>query len=286
MLIKRGKREECGMTPSKARQKMKRTLLYTYFTTLASLVLCCAMFLGTTMAWFSSDVTNTGNVIQVGTLEAELYHVVPAGGTTPAQEILLNGNEGYQVFDLSQKWAPTVAQGCTLKGVNKGDLNFKYDLSLLLTATSDAAAGTLTPSQQLELLSKFEVLVNVHDGAATVSGEETGWAGWTSLGTLDGFLEIVAPAAEAGEGAQTGEGEKATEVEITISAIRELLLYSGTLKPNVTIENGAATADSVHYIDVAIRMVDNNNLDVMGQSFTVSVKLAATQLAAGESVGE
>lgn len=270
MLIKRGKREARGMTPAKARQKMKRTLLYTYFTTLASLVLCCAMFLGTTMAWFSSDVTNTGNVIQVGTLAAEMYHVVPADGTTPARETLLNGREDYQVFDLSRKWAPTMVQTQTLKVVNKGDLNFKYDLSLLLTGTSGAGTA-LTPAQQLELLSKFKVMVRVHDGSAIASDEGNEWK---DLGLLTGFLVFEQ---------QTGEGE---ETIITINGIQEILLYSGTLKPNVTIENGAATADSVHYIDVAIMMVDNDDLDVMGQSFTVSVKLAATQLAAGESVGE
>lgn len=268
MLIKRGKREERGMTPAKARQKMKRTLLYTYFTTLASLVLCCAMFLGTTMAWFSSDVTNTGNVIQVGTLAAELYHVVPAEGAEP---ILLNGRDDYRVFDLSQKWAPTMVQTQTLKVVNKGDLNFKYNLSLLLTGTSGPTAGTaLTPAQQLELLSKFKVMVRAHDGSATVSDEGNEWK---DLGLLTGFLVFK----------QTGEGEETT---ITINGIQEIVLYSGELKPNVTIENGTATADSVKYIDVAITMVDNNDLDLMGQSFTVSVKLAATQLAAGESVGE
>ena len=34
-----------------------------------ALVLCVAMFVGTTFAWFSDTITNEGNVIQSGTLD-------------------------------------------------------------------------------------------------------------------------------------------------------------------------------------------------------------------------
>jgi predicted ribosomally synthesized peptide with SipW-like signal peptide len=47
----------------------KRALL----TSVLSLVLCFAMLLGTTFAWFTDTVTSSGNVIQVGDLDVELY---------------------------------------------------------------------------------------------------------------------------------------------------------------------------------------------------------------------
>ena len=52
--------------------KAKSILLQTYFTSLLSLVLCVAMFLGTSYAWFVSEVNNTGNEIYIGILDVEL----------------------------------------------------------------------------------------------------------------------------------------------------------------------------------------------------------------------
>ena len=46
----------------------KRTLILS----LASLVLCFTMLLGTTFAWFTDSVTSTGNKIASGTLKVDL----------------------------------------------------------------------------------------------------------------------------------------------------------------------------------------------------------------------
>ena len=50
-----------------------------------SLCLCLAMLLGTTFAWFTDEVTSSGNIIQTGTLKVGMYwvegdEVVPAKG--------------------------------------------------------------------------------------------------------------------------------------------------------------------------------------------------------------
>lgn len=39
-----------------------------------SIMLCAVMLLGTTFAWFTDNVTNKGNVIQAGNLDAELRY--------------------------------------------------------------------------------------------------------------------------------------------------------------------------------------------------------------------
>ena len=36
-----------------------------------SLLLCCALLIGTTFAWFTDSVTNTGNKIQAGNLSID-----------------------------------------------------------------------------------------------------------------------------------------------------------------------------------------------------------------------
>ena len=47
----------------------KRALVSSVF----ALVLCFAMLLGTTYAWFTDSVTSSGNVIQSGTLDVQLF---------------------------------------------------------------------------------------------------------------------------------------------------------------------------------------------------------------------
>ena len=271
MIVKKGKRVQRESTAVQTGRKMKRTLLCTYFMTLASVVLCCAMFLGTTLAWFTSEVTNAGNVIQVGTLKAMVYHVSPAAAAgegeeaVTAQETLLNENTDHRVFDGTYKWAPTKVQTQVLKVVNTGDLNFDYQLSLLLTPPT-LSAGTepagLTAEQLQQLLKSFELYV--YNGQTdTVPAEDNITLTedeWIPLGTLEGFLTTVTH--------EDGTAEL---------ALQELNVFNGTLIPNVTLSEGEPTTGSVQYITVAIRMADAVDTSLMGQSFTISVKLSATQ---------
>lgn len=43
-------------------------------TSAVSMVLCCTMFLGTTLAWFTDSVTSAGNKITIGTLEVDITY--------------------------------------------------------------------------------------------------------------------------------------------------------------------------------------------------------------------
>ena len=62
------------MTSSK---NTKRALL----ASVLSVVLCCAMLVGSTFAWFTDSVTNTGNRIQAGNLEIDLLMDKEENGT-------------------------------------------------------------------------------------------------------------------------------------------------------------------------------------------------------------
>jgi predicted ribosomally synthesized peptide with SipW-like signal peptide len=44
------------------------------FTSFMAVVLCCAMLLGTTFAWFTDTVTTTNNIIQSGALDVEFKY--------------------------------------------------------------------------------------------------------------------------------------------------------------------------------------------------------------------
>ena len=48
----------------------KRTAL---LQSIIALILCVAMLAGSTFAWFTDEVVSTGNIIQSGTLDVEMY---------------------------------------------------------------------------------------------------------------------------------------------------------------------------------------------------------------------
>ena len=89
-----------------------------------SLILCCALLVGTTFAWFTDSVTNTGNKIQAGNLEVALLKdgVDISDSTTPVFS-----------YDL---WEPGYSTGANLAVQNKGSLALKYELVLQNVVTT------------------------------------------------------------------------------------------------------------------------------------------------------
>lgn len=95
----------------------------TFLTSLMALLLCVVMLMGTTFAWFTDVVTSTGNIIQAGNLDAEMYY----------SETLENPDwknaDGPAVFNYD-KWEPGYTSVRYIKVKNAGKLNFKFQLSL------------------------------------------------------------------------------------------------------------------------------------------------------------
>ena len=90
--MKRGKFER---TEPKQQKKANAGLLQTYVFSVLSLVLCCAMFLITTFAWFTVEVENQGNEVYVGKLAVDLL------------DSMGNSLQGAEpVFDGNIKWEP------------------------------------------------------------------------------------------------------------------------------------------------------------------------------------
>ena len=95
----------------------------TFLTSLMALLLCIVMLMGTTFAWFTDVVTSTGNIIQAGNLDAEMYY----------SESLENPDwknaDGPAVFNYD-KWEPGYTVVRYIKIKNAGNFNFKFQLSL------------------------------------------------------------------------------------------------------------------------------------------------------------
>ena len=98
-----------------------------FLTSLVSLILCFTMFLGTTFAWFTDLVISKDNVIESGKLDAEMYW---------SDNFLNADDNGWkQVKDNKpiftyNKWEPGYTEVKYIKVANKGNLNFKWKLTI------------------------------------------------------------------------------------------------------------------------------------------------------------
>ena len=118
------------------RKNAKRTLVFSAL----AILLCAAMLLGVTFAWFTDTASNSVNKIQAGKLDVELYYKDTNGQwkTLPEDQTLgwkqatdADGNTTIVATDGLPLWEP----GCTftlpeLKIVNEGNLALKYKIEI------------------------------------------------------------------------------------------------------------------------------------------------------------
>ena len=138
-----------------------------------SLLVCCAVLVGTTFAWFTDSVTNQGNKIQAGRLNVSLAEWdTKAGGYVEVGEA--------PIFNYNL-WEPGYTDIAAVKIGNEGTLALKYRLDIIADGATDLAkvidvyyyrGGTVT--QQSDLPTNFDAL----------KGNEN----YVNLGTLDKLL--------------------------------------------------------------------------------------------------
>ena len=111
-------------------------------TSLVTLLLCSAMFVSSTLAWFTDTVSNTGNRIQAGTLKVDLLMDKGSGYESIA-------NKEGDIFketatannSLVTLWEPGKTQFAKLAVENKGNLAIKYNI--LIDVTDEGLIGSL-----------------------------------------------------------------------------------------------------------------------------------------------
>ena len=93
-----------------------------------SLLLCFAMLLGTTFAWFTDSVTSANNIIKSGNLDVEFEYWDGSTWKTVkgASDILTN-----------TLWEPGVTQVAYLRVANKGSLALKYQLGVNIVSEKE-----------------------------------------------------------------------------------------------------------------------------------------------------
>ena len=92
-----------------------------------SIVMCFAMLIGSTFAWFTDEVKTGVNKIVAGNLDVEMeYAVFNEDGTFKEWKSV----EGESLFDENALWEPGYTQVVYLKISNVGSLSLNYKLSV------------------------------------------------------------------------------------------------------------------------------------------------------------
>lgn len=120
------------MTSSK---NTKRALL----ASVLSVVLCAAMLVGSTFAWFTDSVTSTGNIIKSGTLEVTMKWA--KGTEDPASATWKDASEG-AIFDYDL-WEPGYTEVRHVKISNIGSLALKYEVRIAATGEVSELADVI-----------------------------------------------------------------------------------------------------------------------------------------------
>ena len=146
----------------------KKSLLASGLALLASV----ALLAGTTFAWFTDSVTNSGNKIQAGSLKIGLYEL------QDGKYVDIRGNEK-PIFDYNL-WEPGYSDVTVLKVANNGSLALKWNLQLI--ANGDAG----------KLGDVIDVYAKVSEGKAITSIpkglDEAVADGYALVGTLNELM--------------------------------------------------------------------------------------------------
>ena len=141
------------------------------------LVMMFTSLIGTTFAWFTDEVTSSGNKIQSGNLQVDLSHLYKG------EWLSLKENKDHKILNYD-KWEPGYTLVDSLKVDNLGSLALKYRLSV------EIEPGSAKDGKNGEKLSDvIEVYITYGDTAGdSYSAIKAESSGWTYKGTLTEVL--------------------------------------------------------------------------------------------------
>lgn len=152
-----------------------------------SIVICFAMLLGTTFAWFTDSVTSGKNKIQAGNLDVSLQY-------------LNNGQwddvtATTKLFNDSARWEPGYTEVAYLKIGNEGSLALKYRLSVIVD--NEVVGKTATGADiKLSNILKMGVVEGVSTAYATRSAARNAVTNAGNIATYHKIGTIDADAAD------------------------------------------------------------------------------------------
>ena len=154
-----------------------------------SLLLCIAMLIGTTFAWFTDTVTTGKNKIVAGNLDVELYVKDADSDSYVAVD------ETTSLFDESALWEPGYTQVVYLKVANVGALALKYQLAVNVISEQK---GTNVAGEEFSLSDYLVFGQAVNAAEVTYATRQEAWAAAGNQKGLNDYSDagVLLPDAE------------------------------------------------------------------------------------------
>ena len=193
---------------------------------LTALVLCVAMLIGTTFAWFTDNVSTAKNNIVAGNLDVELEYLDGAEWKTVT--------ETTSIFNDAALWEPGYTEVAYLRVKNAGTLAFDYNMGVNIVAET---AGVNVEGKEFKL-SDYIYMGAVEDASTAFASREAARAAvtgakaisaadYTKVGTLKAAevkyvaLVVYMPETVGNEANYRGATVPTIELGINILATQE-----------------------------------------------------------------
>lgn len=151
-----------------------------------SLALCVALLVGSTFAWFSDSITNSGNTISAGSLQAQWsYRTLNSDDTAEYTAV----GEELPLFSADTVWQPGEPHGYDFKVENTGSVDFEWELTIDLADTAGESQNNLT-DVLVVYVDGVESEVGFTDDAVVINGTLAATDGETTAGTEESSCEF------------------------------------------------------------------------------------------------
>ena len=150
-----------------------------------SLALCVALLVGSTFAWFSDSITNSGNTITAGNLTAQWSYRTLNDDTAAYEPV----SEELALFSADTVWQPGEPQGYDFKVENVGSVEFVWGLAIDLADTAGESQNNLT-DVLVVYVDGVKSEVGFTDGAVVINGTLVATDGETTAGTDESSCEF------------------------------------------------------------------------------------------------
>lgn len=194
-----------------------------------SLVLCVALLVGSTFAWFSDSITNSGNTITAGNLTAQWSYRTLNDDTAAYEPV----SEELALFSADTVWQPGEPHGYDFKVENVGSVDFEWELTIDLADTAGESQNNLT-DVLVVYVDGVKSEVRFTDGAVVINGTLAATDGETTAGTEESSCEFSLAFAIS-ESAGNDYQNLSVSFSLTLSARQ----VNGGWEDSQTVEVGA-----------------------------------------------
>ena len=194
-----------------------------------SLALCVALLVGSTFAWFSDSITNSGNTITAGNLTAQWSYRTLNDDTAAYEPV----SEELALFSSDTVWQPGEPHGYDFKVENTGSVDFEWELTIDLADTAGESQNNLT-DVLVVYVDGVKSDVAFADGAVVINGTLAATDGETTAGTDESSCEFSLAFAIS-ESAGNDYQNSSVSFSLTLSAKQ----VNGGWEDSQTVEVGA-----------------------------------------------